>query len=205
MSKKRPRDDTPDSRELAKLQERALDGLFTVTDRLAYWARKLYLLEYGRLVPHTDCFPMPDELWHFARVFLIAECGLTEAQVGRMTLHHAAATLRAALEERERDRAADAGEAAQADGPVRPNRFRWKGKEVRLQPQPWKLASFLWEKSSVEVEAVISSGAVWGGNEDIGDATVRSTIHRANQAFDEAAFPIHLSLKNGYISLTVSP
>jgi len=87
------------------------------------------------------------------------------------------------------------------DGPIPPNKFRYAGKTIELEPIPWRLLDFLWpRKEPVEEENEDMLKHVWG-KDIVSPGAVRNAVVRCNNAFTEAGIPCTIERKSGWVQL----
>jgi hypothetical protein len=85
------------------------------------------------------------------------------------------------------------------NGPEPPNRFWWNGRHVTLSRRPRDLLYYMWNHRTAEIQTVIEK--VW--EKTIGDSTLDSTISRVNRVLADAEFPVSITSKLGYLTLSI--
>lgn len=98
--------------------------------------------------------------------------------------------------------AADQPQPVWNDGPVPPNRLRWKKETHTVQPIPWRLLDFMWSRERAAEDDVAVH--VWGEAEahPPSNSALKSAISRANDALLSVKIPGALGQNNGYIVWT---
>ncbi|HEY2588104.1 MAG TPA: helix-turn-helix domain-containing protein [Tepidisphaeraceae bacterium] len=94
----------------------------------------------------------------------------------------------------------DASKPQHADGPQPPKAFWWKGKQVELEPVPWRLLDSLWQAPGHRKKVNDLETAVWG-KESESDSRLKTAIQRANKAMTEAACPLAISKSGEWVAL----
>ena len=86
---------------------------------------------------------------------------------------------------------------AKSDGLVSQGRLIWKGKEDPfIQPVPWRLLEFMWEKDEVEVRDAYRY-AVDDHDKDETETAINSMIYKANKSLDAVEYERRLRKLKG--------
>lgn len=92
--------------------------------------------------------------------------------------------------------------APPADGPMRPSFFCYEGKRYDLAPNAWRIVSYLWtkpERSAMETDLIEH---LWGHDDAVGHAAVKSAVSRARNELLEQGCPLDVRRKGGYVYLS---
>jgi len=91
-------------------------------------------------------------------------------------------------------------ELPQPDGPLAPDKFRWKGcTEPKIQPIPFKLLQHMWSNPKAERDDVIA--AVWRKRRRPTPNAVKTAAKKANAALERTACPARIYPRGDYITL----
>ena len=87
---------------------------------------------------------------------------------------------------------------------IPPNEFSWRSQTpIELSPQQWKLLSYCLENPRTEVQDIADH--LWGdeSSSDTSESSLDSLKSKLNSRLAEAAIPISLSRKTGYLICSV--
>ncbi len=88
--------------------------------------------------------------------------------------------------------------AKPSNGPVPPNILGFEGKTVVLEPIPWKLVEFMWNRESALSSQVCRH--VWGESRELmPEHALKIAQQKANKALTTIGASWRLGLKNGYV------
>jgi hypothetical protein len=88
------------------------------------------------------------------------------------------------------------------EGPIRPNSFRWKGKTTELEPKPWNLLNYVWNKPGKVCTQDDAWDAVWDKEENTKSEAIRAAVRRINEAFVEVNYEQSFSQKNNCFEIS---
>ena len=84
------------------------------------------------------------------------------------------------------------------DGPHPPNRLLFAGKEMALEPIPWRLAAYMWERDRAATDDVCQY--VWSERTDIvPEHALKVAQGKVNKSLTELGVDWRLGIKSGYV------
>jgi hypothetical protein len=87
---------------------------------------------------------------------------------------------------------------APPDGPADGNVLRWKGRQVKLQPRPWRILAYLWDRRSAPANDL--EIPVWG-HEGVTTDALKSALYHLNRPLAEEGVPITVRQQGGAVWL----
>lgn len=86
------------------------------------------------------------------------------------------------------------------DGPQAPNFFLWRGKKLEINPKPWQVLSYLWDRPNRSADLYDLCVAIWDDEEAVGSA-FRSARYKLNKCFINGGVPLELSVIGRFAAL----
>jgi hypothetical protein len=91
------------------------------------------------------------------------------------------------------------GASPEPDGPELPDKLRFNGQEIDVEPIPLRLIDYMWNRDKAKIDAVCAS--VWGEKGDADNANAfKAAQRRANRSLSQLRVPWRISTKQGYVS-----
>jgi hypothetical protein len=96
----------------------------------------------------------------------------------------------------------DAAQQVAGDGPVPPESFVLGNRHVKLTKKGFRLVDYLWHHDRHVATARKVCIEVWG-DEAAESSALKTLVSRVNKSFLEGDMPITISIRNGYVQLTI--